>query len=124
MKTYDRNNLLPRLWWLFPWATTRELARIAKALLEWGDEADRALGLQARVITDQSAEISGLRLRLEDLYDDIIRGRAITPDAYPEGGSPTPEGENPATSQPRGLSGFPREAQDPLNPVRTRTEIS
>jgi len=109
MKTYDRNNLLPRLWWLFPWATTRELSRITKALLEWGDDADRALELQARVITDQSAEISRLRLQLEDLHDDIIRGRAITPDAYPEGGSPTPEGESPATSQPRGLVAQPEE---------------
>ena len=88
MKIYNRNDMLPRFWWLFPWATARELHRIAKASLNWGDEADRALEIQARVITDQSAEIARLRLRLEDLHDDIIRGRAITPDAYPVAKSP------------------------------------
>jgi hypothetical protein len=83
MKIYDRNDMLPQLWWLSPWSAARELHRISKALLEWGDDADRALEIQARVIEDQSAEISRLRLRLEDLHDDIIRGRAITPDAFP-----------------------------------------
>jgi hypothetical protein len=83
MKIYNRNELLPRFWWVFPWATARELNRIAKASLEWGDDADLALDLQARIIEDQSAEISRLRLRLEDLNEDILRGRAITPDAYP-----------------------------------------
>jgi hypothetical protein len=83
MKIYDRNNMLSRFWWLSPWATARELHRIAKASLNWGDDADRALEIQARVIEDQSAEISRLRLRLEDLHDDIMRGRACVPDATP-----------------------------------------
>ena len=83
MKIYDRNDMLPALWWLFPWATARELHRIAKASLEWGDDADKALEIQSRVIADQSAEISRLRLRLEDLNEEILRGRAIVPDASP-----------------------------------------
>lgn len=118
MKIYDRNDMLPRLWWLFPWATARELHRIAKASLNWGDDADRALGIQSRVIEDQSAEISRLRRQLEDLHDDIIRGRAITPDARPVSPTPTPEPENPATGQQEAFDGLPREARDPLNPVR------
>lgn len=88
MKIYNRNEMLPTFWWLFPWATARELHRIAKASLEWGDDADLALSLQARVIADQSAEISRLRLRLEDLNEEIVRGRAIVPDAYPVAKSP------------------------------------
>lgn len=88
MKIYNRNELLPRFWWVFPWATSRELHRIAKALLDWGDDADLALSLQSRVIADQSAEISRLRLRLEDLNEEILRGRAIVPDATPVGKSP------------------------------------
>mgnify|MGYP000284677259 CR=1 FL=1 len=88
MKTYDRNEMLPRLWWLFPWATARELHRIVKALLEWGDDADRALEIQSRVIADQSGEIARLRRQVEDLHDDILRGRAIVPDAHPVGKSP------------------------------------
>lgn len=88
MKIYDRNDMLPRFWWVFPWATARELHRIAKATLEWGDDADRALEIQSRVIADQSAEISRLRLRLEDLHEDIVRGRAVVPDARPVAMSP------------------------------------
>lgn len=88
MKIYNRNELLPRFWWVFPWATARELHRIAKASLEWGDDADLALSLQSRVIADQSAEISRLRLRLEDLNEEILRGRAIVPDARPVCKSP------------------------------------
>lgn len=101
MKIYDRNDMLPRFWWVFPWATARELHRIVKATLEWGDDADRALEIQSRVIADQSAEISRLRLRLEDLHEDIVRGRAVVPDASPVGFTPTPEAQNPATGQPK-----------------------
>lgn len=104
MKIYDRNNMLSRFWWLFPWATARELHRIAKASLNWGDEADMALGIQARVIDDQSAEISRLRRQLEDLHDDIIRGRACIPDASPVSPTPTPEASSPATGQQEGES--------------------
>lgn len=85
MKTYDRNNLLPRFWWLFPWATARELAHIARASVEWGDLADRQLAIDERVIREQSEEIRRLRERVADLYEDILRGRACVPDATPEG---------------------------------------
>lgn len=88
MKIYDRNDMLPRFWWVFPWTTVRELHRIAKASLDWGDCADRALELQSRIITDQSDEISRLRLRLEDLHEDIVLGRAVIPDARPVEMSP------------------------------------
>lgn len=85
MKIHDRNNLLPRFWWLSPWATARELERIARCQLEWADLADRQLAIDERVLCDQSEEIRRLRERVADLYDDIIRGRACNPDATPEG---------------------------------------
>ena len=85
MKIYDRNNLLPRFWWLSPWSTARELERIARCQLEWADNADRQLAIDERVLCDQSDEIRRLRERVADLYDDIIRGRACNPDATPEG---------------------------------------
>ena len=88
MKIYDRNDMLPRFWWLFPWGAARELHRIAKASLEWGDEADRALSISSRVIREQSSEIRQLRLRLEDLNEEILRGRIVIPDASPVEMSP------------------------------------
>ena len=88
MKIYDRNDMLPRFWWLFPWSAVRELHRIAKASLEWGDEADRALAISSRVMREQSAEIWHLRRRLEDLNEEILRGRAVIPDAHPVQQSP------------------------------------
>jgi hypothetical protein len=122
VKIYNRNELLPRFWWLFPWATARELHRIAKASLNWGDDADLALDLQSRVIADQSAEISRLRLRLEDLNEDILRGRAITPDAYPFNPTPTPEAPSPAKGQQEAKAYLPVDPEDPLasqGPIRT-----
>ena len=122
MKIYNRNELLPRFWWLFPWATSRELHRIAKALLDWGDDADLALDLQSRVIADQSAEISRLRFRLEDLNEDILRGRAITPDAFPVNPTPTSEAPSPAKGQQEALTYLPVDPEDPLasqGPIRT-----
>jgi hypothetical protein len=122
VKIYNRNDMLPPFWWVFPWATARELHRIAKATLDWGDSADLALDLQARIIEDQSAEISRLRLRLEDLNEEILRGRAITPDAYPFNPTPTPEASRPAKGQQEGLSYLPVDPEDPLasqGPIRT-----
>jgi hypothetical protein len=53
------------------------------ALKATGDLMDDALGLQARVISDQSAEIERLRRRVSDLHDSIILGRSSIPDAQP-----------------------------------------
>jgi len=102
MKIYDRNEMLPRLWWLFPWATACELHRIAKASLEWGDHADRGLEIQARVIDDQSGEIRRLRERVSDLYDDIMAGRACVADATPVGARLGADLESASTDSPEG----------------------
>jgi len=88
MKIFHRDDMLPRFWWLFPWTAARELHRIAKASLEWGDEADSALAISSRVMREQSAEIRHLRRQLEDLNEEILRGRAVIPDAYPVAMSP------------------------------------
>lgn len=102
MKIYDRNEMLPRLWWLFPWATARELHRIAKASLEWGDLADGALGVQERVIADQSEEIRRLRERVADLYDDIVAGRACVADATPVGARLGADPQKASAGSPEG----------------------
>ena len=83
MLTVIRPDSMPRLWWLNPWAAARYLHAAAVALKAYADRADRALDLQARVITDQSAEIVRLRRRVTDLHDAIVAGRAIVPDAQP-----------------------------------------
>jgi hypothetical protein len=88
VKIYDRNDMLPRFWWLFPWGAARELHRIANASLEWGDEADRALAISSRVMREQSSEIRHLRRQLEDLNEEILRGRIVIPDARPVEMSP------------------------------------
>ncbi len=105
MKICGRNNLLPRLWWLFPWSTTRELESIVRCQHEWGDLVDRQLAIDERVIKEQSEEIRRLRERVSDLYDDIIRGRACVPDATPEGGRVGPGHQNASTGLPEGFSG-------------------
>ena len=97
MKIYDRNDMLPRFWWLFPWSAARELHRIAMASLAWGDEADRALAISSRVMREQSAEIRHLRRQLEDLNEEILRGRAVVPDASPVSLTPNSDAQNPAT---------------------------
>ena len=73
----------PALWWLFPWSYARTLHTAANALRALTDRQERALDMQAHIIVDQSEEISFLRQRVNDLNDAIIRGKAITPDAYP-----------------------------------------
>lgn len=78
-----RPNAKPPLWWLFPWSYARTLHMSANALKAYADKADFIVDLQQRVIEDQAAEIRHLKLRIADQNDAIIRGTAITPDAYP-----------------------------------------
>ena len=78
-----RPNAKPPLWWLFPWSYARQLHRNCNALRALSDKAEFIVDLQQRVIEDQAAEIRHLKLRIADQNDAIIRGTAITPDAYP-----------------------------------------
>ena len=83
MLTVIRPSVMPRLWWLNPWASARYLHSAATAMKDYADRVDRVLDIQKSILEDQSAEIAGLRHRLARLTDDVTRGTAITPDAYP-----------------------------------------
>ncbi len=63
--TIIRPDSMPRLWWLVPWAYARQLHRNANALRALSDRLDEAVGLQERIISDQSKEIAILRRQLE-----------------------------------------------------------
>ena len=76
-----RPDRLPRLWWLNPWLTVRYLHRASSALKTYSDKADTCIDLQAKLIREQSNEIKFLRQRNDDLFDAIIKGNAINPDA-------------------------------------------
>jgi len=78
-----RPNSKPPFWWLFPWAYARTLHMSANALKAYADKADRDIFHQKAVIANLQAEIGMLRQRIADQNDAIIRGAAITPDAYP-----------------------------------------
>ena len=87
-KAYDpmtiiRPNSMPRFWWLCPWAYAKTLHMSANALKAYADRLDDILDIQRSLIEDQSAEIRTLKLRIEELNEAVIRGTAITPDAYP-----------------------------------------
>jgi hypothetical protein len=64
--TIIRPNTKPRLWWLVPWAYARQLHRNCNALRALADRLDDAVGLQERIISDQSEEIANLRRLLEE----------------------------------------------------------
>ena len=83
MLTVIRPSIMPRLWWLNPWAAAKYLHSAATAMKDYADRMDRVLDIQKSIIEDQSAEIAGLRYRLTKLTDDVTRGSAITPDARP-----------------------------------------
>ena len=83
MITTIRPNKMPCLWWLFPWAYARTLHMSANALKAYADRLDDILDIQRGIIEQQAAEIRTLKLRIADQNDAIIRGSAITPDAYP-----------------------------------------
>ena len=78
-----RPNSMPRFWWLYPWAYARVLHMSANALKAYADRLDDILDIQRSLIEQQSAEIRTLKLRIEELNEAVIRGTAITPDAYP-----------------------------------------
>jgi len=78
-----RPNKMPAFWWLVPWAYARTLHMSANALKAYADRLDDLLDLQRTIIEDQAADIRLLRQRIRDQDDAIIKGTAITPDAYP-----------------------------------------
>ena len=78
-----RPNKMPRLWWLFPWSYARTLHMSANAVKAYADRLDDLLDIQRGIIETKDAEIRMLKLRIADQNDAIIRGTAITPDAYP-----------------------------------------
>ena len=78
-----RTNKMPTLWWLVPWAYARTLHMSANALKAYADRLDDLHDLQRTIIEDQAADIRMLRQRVRDQDDAIIKGTAITPDAYP-----------------------------------------
>ncbi|MEY3449867.1 MAG: hypothetical protein RL749_1488 [Verrucomicrobiota bacterium] len=64
--TIIRPDSMPRFWWLVPWAYARQLHRNCNALRALSDRLDDAVGLQERIIADQSEEIANLRRQLVD----------------------------------------------------------
>ena len=78
-----RPNTKPPLWWLFPWSYARTLHMSANAVKAYADRLEDMLDLQSRTIKRQAADIAALKQRVADQNDAIIRGTAITPDAYP-----------------------------------------
>lgn len=78
-----RPNKMPAFWWLVPWAYARTLHMSANALKSYADRLEDLHDLQRTIIEDQAADIRLLRQRVRDQDDAIIKGTAITPDAYP-----------------------------------------
>jgi hypothetical protein len=78
-----RPNKMPAFWWLFPWAYARTLHMSANAVKAYADRQDQALEIFRGVIEIKDAEIRMLKQRVRDQDDAIIKGTAITPDAYP-----------------------------------------
>jgi hypothetical protein len=83
MITTIRPNKMPTLWWLVPWAYARTLHISANALKAYADRLEDMLDLQSRTIKRQAADIQLLKARIADQDDAIIKGTAITPEAYP-----------------------------------------
>jgi hypothetical protein len=83
MITTIRPNKMPTLWWLFPWAYARTLHMSANAVKAYADRLDDILDIQRGIIEQQAADIRLLKARVRDQDDAIIKGTAITPDAYP-----------------------------------------
>jgi len=83
MITTIRPNKMPTFWWLVPWAYARTLHMSANALKAYADRLDDILEIQRSLIEEQAADIRLLKARVRDQDDAIIKGTAITPDAYP-----------------------------------------
>jgi len=81
--TIIRPNKMPAFWWLVPWAYARTLHMSANAVKAYADRLEDLHDLQRGIIEDQAADLRMLRQRVRDQDDAIIKGRAITPDAYP-----------------------------------------
>jgi len=83
MITTIRPNKMPAFWWLVPWAYARTLHMSANAVKAYADRLDDILDIQRGIIEQQAADIRLLKARVRDQDDAIIKGTAITPDAYP-----------------------------------------
>lgn len=86
MRHYSAESL-PRLWWLSPWSTCREMhgmLRAFQALAEVDDRANMILKADVRYLT---VENEALRRRIAELEAAVITGGAIVPDAQPEDAS-------------------------------------
>jgi hypothetical protein len=81
--TIIRPNSKPPFWWLVPWAYARTLHMSANAVKAYADRLDDILDIQRSIIEEQAADIRLLKARVRDQDDAIIKGTAITPDAYP-----------------------------------------
>ena len=81
--TIIRPNKMPAFWWVCPWAYARTLHMSANALKAYADRLDDILDIQRGIIEEQAADIRLLKARVRDQDDAIIKGTAITPDAYP-----------------------------------------
>ena len=83
MKRYSAESL-PRLWWLSPWSTCREMHGMLKAfqaLAEVDDRANQILKADVLLLRRRVAELED---GLDRLHTAIITGGAIVPDAKPE----------------------------------------
>jgi len=83
MITTIRPNKMPAFWWVCPWAYARTLHMSANAVKAYADRLDDILEIQRSLIEEQAADIRLLKARVRDQDDAIIKGTAITPDAYP-----------------------------------------
>jgi len=83
MITTIRPNKMPAFWWVCPWAYARTLHMSANAVKAYADRLEDLHDLQRGIIEDQAADLRMLRQRVRDQDDASIKGRAITPDAYP-----------------------------------------
>lgn len=100
MRHYSAESL-PRLWWLSPWSTCREMHGILRALQTMAQVDDRAiqsLVADVRYVTIENnsnharwlmvlEENEALRRRIAELEAAVITGEAIVPDAKPEDAS-------------------------------------
>ena len=86
MRHYSAESL-PRLWWLSPWSTCREMHGMLKAfqaLAEVDDRANQILKADVLLLRRRVAELED---GLDRLHTAIITGGAIVPDAKPEDSS-------------------------------------
>lgn len=86
MRHYSAESL-PRLWWLSPWSTCREMHGMLKAfqaLAEVDERANQILKADVLLLRRRVAELED---GLDRLHTAIITGGAIVPDAKPDDSS-------------------------------------